>query len=96
MKKKKTYRIIGKTNGWIAQRNGWGKTENIISSNLTLKQAKGALLSMLLDDYEIYYPNWGCVMNSKIGRNCVSHYKDGTYRYEYDSRYYLIEEETNQ
>jgi hypothetical protein len=97
MKKTKTYRVISKTNGWIAQRIGWCKTEILISDNLTLKQAKCVLLSMLRNDYEIYFPNWGCVMNSKIGRNYVSHYKDGTYSYEYDSRYCLIEEEeTNQ
>ena len=95
MEKKRTYRIIGKTNSWIAQRNGWRKTAIVISSNLTLKQAKDALLSMFSNDYEVYLPNWGCVMSSKIGRDYVSHYKDGTYSYEYDSRYYSIEKEVD-
>ena len=90
-----TYKIIGKTNPWIAQRdiNFSGKTEIVIKSDLTLSQARKALLDFFCQDYDAYFPNWGVAMNSKIGRYNASHYQDGTYSYEYDSRYYSIEVE---
>lgn len=90
----KTYQIIGSTNSYIAQRdaNFNGKCEIVISSELSLQEAKRELLSMFNNDYETCLPNWGVVMNSIIGRANCYHYSDGTYRYEYDGRYYSIEE----
>ena len=90
-----TYRIIGNTNSWIAQRdiNFAGKTEITIKSGLTLSQAREALLDLFCQDYDVYFPNWGVAMNSKLGRTYASHCQDGTYSYWWDSRTYSIEEE---
>ena len=89
-----TYRIIGKTNGWIAQRDSAfnGKTERIFKKGLTLSDAKSKLLDWFNHDYETYFPNWGVAMNSKIGRSYAGRIGD-LYCYEWDSRYYSIEEE---
>ena len=89
------YRIIGQTNSWIAQRDGLfrGKERVVINSGLSLKEAKDILLKYFCRSYDVYFPNWGVVMNSRLGRDYASHFKDGTYSYEYDSRYFRIEEE---
>lgn len=94
----KTYQIIGRTNSYIAQRDGQfnGKCEIIISSGLTLSQARTELLRMFNQNYETCYPNWGVVMHSRLGNDKCSHFSDGIYRFEYDSRYYIIEEETDE
>ena len=90
-----TYRIIGKTNGWIAQRDSAfnGKCEVVFEKGLSLNQAKSKLLNWFNNDYELACPNMGSAMNSKAGRNYMCRYSDGTYSYEYDSRKYYIEEE---
>lgn len=89
-----TYRIVGKTNGWIAQRDSAfnGRTERIFKKGLSLQEAKSMLLSWFNHDYETYFPNWGVAMNSKIGRSYAGRIGD-LYCYEWDSRYYSIEEE---
>ena len=94
----KTYCIIGRTNSWIAQRDITfnGKCNIILSSGLSLKQAKSQLLKMFKDDYEVYYPNWGVVMNSNLGKFNCCHYSDDTYSYNYDSRTFAIEEEAEE
>lgn len=93
-----TYKIIGKTNPWIAQRdfNFNGKTEITLESGLTLSEARKVLLDYFCKDHDCYFPNWGVAMNSKLGRDYASHYSDGTYSYEWDSRYYSIEEEESE
>lgn len=90
-----TYRIIGRTNGWIAQRDSAfnGKTERIFEKGLSLQQAKSLLLSWFNHDYDLACPNMGSAMNSKEGRDHLSRYNDGTYSYDWDSRQYIIEEE---
>lgn len=90
-----TYKIIGKTNPWIAQRSALfnGKTEITLESGLTLKEARKTLLRFFCKDYDTYFPNWGVAMNSRIGRDYASHRSDGTYSYEWDSRRFSIEEE---
>lgn len=92
---KKTYKIIARTNSWIAGRDIHfnGKTEVVVSKGMNLKEAREKLLRFFCDDYEVYYPNWGVARHSIIGRNVTSRYQDGTYSYECDSRYYSIEEE---
>lgn len=91
----KTYKIIGATNKWIAQRDVRfnGKTTIEIVSGLSLKQARKFLLEYFCEDYGVYFPNWGVAMNSKIGRDNVTRHSDGTYSYWWDSRTYSIEEE---
>lgn len=92
---KKTYRIIGTTNSWIAQRDAIfnGKTKVIINKGMTLKQARKRLLKFFCLDYEVYFPNWGVARHSIIGRNTTLRFKDGTYSYEFDSRTFAIERE---
>lgn len=100
MKKEKLYQITGTTNGWIAQRDLKfnGKTKIIIEKDLTLKEAYKKLLDMFNSDYEdegIYAKNWGIAV--RISKYRASRtYSDGTRRYEYDSRYYSIEEQEEQ
>lgn len=88
----KTYKITGETNSWIAQRDGKfrGRTSITIEEGLSLKEAQRILLNMLNNDYDTCWVNWGlaCIHNDNAG----SH-DDGTRYYEYDSRYYRIEEE---
>lgn len=57
------YRIIGKTNGWIAQRDSKfnGRCEITIADQLNLKEAYKKLLDMYNEDNCNYpsAPNWG-------------------------------------
>lgn len=91
----KTYRIVGKTNGWIASRDidFNGKTNITIEEGLTLKEAQEKLMDMFNSDYETYYKNWGLVRSHHPYE--ANTYQDGTRSYEYDSRAYCIEEENN-
>lgn len=88
-----TYRIIGKTNGYIANRDirFKGKTTIIIAKGLTLKEAQQKLLEFFNEDYGTYFSNWGLVRCNHPFE--ASTHKDGTRSYEYDSRYYSIEQE---
>lgn len=92
----KLYKIIGKTNGWIAQRDIHfkGKTQITIESGLTLKEAQKKLLDFFNEDYDTYFQNWGLVRCNYPYNS--SSFSDGTRSYEYDSRYYSIEEEENE
>lgn len=94
-KMERNYKIIAKTNPWIARRDALfnGKTEVILSKGMTLKEAREELLRLFCDKYEVYFPNWGVARNSIIGRNTTSRFKDGTYSYEFDSRIFSIQKE---
>lgn len=87
-----TYKIIGRTNPWIAQRDIRfnGCTCIAIEGGLTLKEAQAKLLAMLCKDYDTYFPHWGVAVNTK-GIEAYPTRKDGTRAYEYDSRRYYIE-----
>ena len=93
----KTFKIIGRTNGWIAARDSQfkGKTEIVIADNLTLKEAQRKLLSMFNDCYELNCSNWGMAVISRRYRaeGAFKTRKDGTRCFEYDSRTFSIEEE---
>lgn len=87
----KTYKLIGRTNSYIASRNIEfnGKTEIVIERFLTLKEAQSKLLEFFNGDYETNFSNWGL---ARCNHPFVtSSYSDGTRSYEYDSRYYSIE-----
>lgn len=89
-----TYRIIGRTNGWIAQRDSTfnGKSQITIAEGLTLKEAYKKLLAMYNEDNSDYYaPNWGIAVCQNRGAMATA--PDGTRRYDYDSRIFEIEEE---
>ena len=93
----KTFKIIGRTNGWIAERDSLfkGKTKIVIADNLTLKEAQRKLLSMFNDCYELNCSNWGMAVIARRYRAegaCKSH-EDGTRCFIYDSRYFGIEED---
>lgn len=94
----KTYKIVGETNSWIAQRNPFfnGKTIKTIDCGLSLKEARNLLLQYFCKMYDVYFPNWGVAMNSQIGRDYANHFQDGTYSFEFDSKYYRIEIEENE
>lgn len=87
----RTFKIVGRTNSYIAQRdiNFRGKTEITIECGLTLKESQAKLLDMFNEDYETYFKNWGLARINKPYE--TSTYKDGTRSYSYDSRTYDIE-----
>lgn len=93
----KKFRIVGITDGWIANRDTQfnGKTEIIVAGNLTLKEAQRKLLSMFNKCYELGCSNWGAAVMAR--RHCVfcayPTRDDGTRCFEYDGRTFSIEEE---
>lgn len=88
------YRIIGKTNGWIAQRDSKfnGRCEITIADQLNLKEAYKKLLDMYNEDNCNYpsAPNWGVAVHQNRGA-CAT-FTDGTRSYKCDSRTYEIVE----
>lgn len=95
----KAYKIIGKTNGWIAQRDSMfkGQTEIVLAENLSLSQAYQSLLDKyneLYSDERSYAPNWGmAVIQSAHKGGASATRSDGTRSFEHDSRTFSIEEE---
>lgn len=102
MKKEKTYRLMGRTNGWIAQRDSFfkGKEYVVIEQGLSLKEAQGKMLQYFNEyaDKECKYAaNWGNAVN--LGTKDVTAYptdKNGCRTLEYDSRYFYMEVETEE
>lgn len=92
----KTFKITASTNGYIASRDIHfnGRTSYSVVENLTLKEAQSKLLSFFNSDYETFFSNWGLVRINHPYHS--SSFLDGTRSYEYDSRYYRIEEETKE
>ena len=88
----KTYRIVGRTNGWIANRdaNFRGKCEVTFKESLTLREAQKELLRMYNYDYDTCWSNWGLAVIHSNGNAWSG--DDGIRRYEYDSRVYSIQE----
>ena len=93
----KTFKIIGRTNGWIAARDSQfkGKTEIVIADNLTLKEAQRKLLSMFNECYELGCSNWGMavIASKERAEGAYKTHDDGTRCFDYDSRTFSIEEE---
>lgn len=94
----KTYKITGKTNGWIAQRDATfkGRTEIVIEDGLSLRKAQKMLLSMYNNDYQderSYCPNWGLAVIQSNRYGVGAYNTCGSRCYEYDSRVYTIEED---
>ena len=90
------YKVTAKTNGWIASHDVTfnGKTEITLADNLTLPEAQKRLLEFYNNDYSDkfgYAPNWGIAGCCSKGMARPTS-PDGTRSYEYDSRYYSIEE----
>lgn len=88
------YRITGRTNSWIAQRDTTfnGECEITIADQLELKEAYKKLLDMYNYDNSNYpsAPNWGIAVRQNRGAQATC--SDGTRRYDYDSRVYEIVE----
>lgn len=78
----KQFKIIAKTNAYIAQRDGKfkGRVEYVVEENMSLENAREELQRMADSDYE-----------NEGGCDLSFHSKD-LKSYEYDSRYYSIEE----
>ena len=93
----KTFKIIGRTNGWIAARDSQfnGKTEIVVEKNLTLKEAQEKLLSMFNECYELGCSNWGMavIASKERAEGAYKTHEDGTRSFDYDSRSFSIEEE---
>lgn len=89
----KLYKITGKTNRWIAQRVDLfaGRECITITNNLPLRKAQQVMLKMFNFDFNTAYDNWELVLknHSSVSWSCC----DGTRGYEYDSRFYSIEEQ---
>lgn len=90
----KTFKIIGKTNEWIAQRDTMfnGKTEITIESGLSLEKAQSKLLDFFCEDYEVYASSLQEAEETEAGSQ-LSIFEDGTATYWYDSRTFTITEE---
>ena len=88
------YRIIGRTNAYIAQRSSLfqGKTRIVISSDLDKDVAKKRILLFFNQDYDTAFATWANVRSSRYADVTWTH-KDGTRGYEYDSKYFEMEEE---
>ena len=93
----KTFKIIGRTNGWIAARDSQfkGKTEIVIADNLTLKEAQRRLLFMFNECYETDCKNWGMAVMARKNRaeGAYKTHDDGTRCFDYDGRTFSIEAE---
>lgn len=100
----KTYRIIAKTNGYIANRDIMfkGKCEVTLSEGLTLREAQCELLDLYNKKYETGYTNWGLVVahndqrlrSHRGGDTFATSFRDGTRSFAYDGRTFAIEEES--
>lgn len=98
-----TFKIIAKTNSYIANRDITfnGKSEVIIESGLSLKEAQSKLLDLYNDKYDCERPfakNWGlAVIQSKpFLFGALPTYHDGTRSFDWDSRMYSIEIEEDE
>ena len=93
----KKFKIIGRTYGWIAERDSQfnGKTEIVIADNLTLKESQRKLLSMFNECYELGCSNWGAAVIATKSRVFCAYktHDDGTRCFDYDGRTFSIEEE---
>ena len=93
----KKFKIIGRTNGWIAARDSQfnGKTEIVIADNLTLKEAQNELLRMFNKCFELDCKNWGMAVIATRNRaeGAYKTHDDSTRCFEYDGRTFSIEEE---
>lgn len=89
------YKVMGKTNGWIASRdvNFRGKCEVTFAKGLTLRKAQKELLAMYNNDYNTCWSNWGLAVIHSNGNAWSG--SDGVRRYEHDSRVYWIEEDND-
>ena len=88
-----TYKIIGHTNPYIAQRDIHfnGNTTITLATGLTLKEAQQKLLMFFNEDYGTDFHNWGLARCNH--QYATTTHEDGTRSYEYDSRQYSIEQE---
>ena len=91
------FKIVGRTDGWIAKNDSLfkGKTKIVIADNLTLKEAQRKLLSMFNECYELGCSNWGAAVMARRRRVFCAYptREDGTRSFDYDSRTFSIEEE---
>lgn len=93
----KKFKIVGKTNGYIAGRDILfnGKTEITLADNLSLKEAQNELLRMFNNCFELDCKNWGMavIASKERAEGAYKTHDDGTRCFEYDGRTFSIEEE---
>ena len=88
-----TYRIIAKTNAWLAARDYQynGRTEVVLEEGMSLKAAQRRLLEMFNRCYGTSYGNWGIAVSALRHRaEGACSFGDGTRSFEYDGRRYSI------
>lgn len=90
---KKTYKIVGRTDAYTANRDIHfnGKTEVVLDSGLSLKEANKKLFDFFKQDYDVEFSNWGLARMNYPWSTVT--YQDGTRGYDYDGRRYSVEEE---
>lgn len=88
------YRIIGRTNAYIAQHDQLfkGKTRVVLESDLDYDTAREKILDFFNEDYHEVFMTWANVRSSRYADVTWTH-KDGARGYEYDSRYFEMEEQ---
>jgi len=95
----KTYKIIGKTNPYIAQRDIHfnGKPEKVFETGLSRKTAQSTLLEWYNRDNECigkpYRSTWA---EARRWDGETFNHGGGCLGYNFDSRAYWIEEETDE
>lgn len=81
------YSIIKRTNGHIASRSAIfkGRTELVLYSNLTLREAQKTLVELYNKEYDTCHTTWGTIRRSNPFLTAT--FTDGTRSYEYDSKF---------
>jgi len=94
----KTYRIVRKTNPYLAQRCHGDKTYEVLHEGLALKEAYKILLDMYNEYADHIMPNWGMAVCHDINGSTEAYktHSDGTRSFEWDSRMFEIEEENKE
>lgn len=92
----KKYQIIGKTDGWTAQRDIHfnGKEVVVFHDNLSLNDAQAIILAWFNEQFCTAYSSWNLIKGNKRYSQYAWARKDGTRGYDYDGRYYSIVEKS--
>ena len=95
------YQIVMTTNPYIASRSYNGKTRVVVKRGFySLDEANKALLSLYNEKYDgerPYASNWGIavIQSNKFAFGANKTFMDGTRSFDYDSRVFQTEVESN-
>lgn len=87
------YAIIGRTNGYIARRDGMfnGKTEIVLKDKLTLYEAYSILIEMYNNYYADEIGYFSTLLDARMVNGVDSYIDSDLQGFEYDSRKFSIE-----